>query len=846
MTSSPGLTVRKNKQGIARADLIINSVSMHPAVKGCWLVIACTDKPAEIISRCPPALPSSLRERLAQFVYQALHHKTLLLTLTEEPITPPLNPAVSGEKEELDITWFCRRYATIDANQSYLLLFKYVGDTIDPMLENQLSLAGEIISLESSVITAECETHLTDKIAMLEEISMVARTGGWEFDIATNVIEWSAQTYRLFGLQYGHSLGVSRSLASFPSSSRLQIKTMVSQVSFDKQPRKHELPYFTARGKQRWARLTARYTEGGEAGRVVGTIVDVSEQRRLSDTEHNFTLYLRTILDKLNDAVLTVDNQGTIITANNAVQAIFGYDIDALIGSDITDILPSVFCCKDIATAVSRLDGLITKGTQLYAVHADMHDFPIELAVSEMMQDGYRQFVVIIKDITERKMASDSIYRMAFFDDVTNLPNIKSFEHDVRKLIEQAREARKDIFCVMLDIDKFSQYNLMYGKEIADYILRVLAQRVAQRVGPLFTIYRGQADRFFVLYQACFDGDDKAVEELLNEAEWELQHGVLTNIPLDGHSQAITASLSSALIEGEKATYEKVVGILEFGRNSAKKQGLSGKVAFDRRAFSDYERHNFISQAFTQALENNEFFLVLQPQYNRDHQIVCSEALLRWVQPNLGMISPGEFIPIAEQSDAIVDIGYWVIDEACRILAHCQNSGVDTRIAINISGRHIVRPDFAEKLVAMVEKWQVRPNQLQLEITETTLVSSISIVRERMEMLATIGFSFSIDDFGTGYSSLSYLKELPISELKIDRYFVDEINFDQQEVPIVNTILDMAVAMNVSTVAEGIENDIQLQYLVSRGCNILQGFHLARPVPVDEWLPMVSAEHYVH
>ena len=114
-----------------------------------------------------------------------------------------------------------------------------------------------------------------------------------------------------------------------------------------------------------------------------------------------------------------------------------------------------------------------------------------------------------------------------------------------------------------------------------------------------------------------------------------------------------------------------------------------------------------------------------------------------------------------------------------------------------------------------------------------------------MEMLATIGFSFSIDDFGTGYSSLSYLKELPISELKIDRYFVDEINFDQQEVPIVNTILDMAVAMNVSTVAEGIENDIQLQYLVSRGCNILQGFHLARPVPVDEWLPLVSAGHSV-
>lgn len=550
--------------------------------------------------------------------------------------------------------------------------------------------------------------------------------------------------------------------------------------------------------------------------------------------------YLKTVLDSLNDAVFTISQTGQVITTNAAVNRIFDLATDEAVEGSISLFIPELLSSADHGEPAPLLLKNAVRHVQHYGVRHNGEYFPVELSVHPIASPQPDQFVVIVSDITARKQASDDIYRMAFFDDVTGLPNFKSFERDVNQLIEQSRQARQDLFCLMFDIDKFSHYNLTYGKDTGDFILRILAKRIDAHISPLFTAYRGHADLFFILYSAPFDADNSTVEAILEDAQRILQQEILADISLHDHCHPISASVSSALIQGELASFEKIVGILEYGRNRAKGQGVAGKVTFDRRAFSDYERHNYIAQAFTGALENNEFYLVLQPQYSASGEIICSEALLRWEQPELGAIGPAEFIPVAEESDVIVDIGYWVLEEACRLLAQSKAKGSTTRIAVNISGRHIARPDFDDKLMAIVKKWKVHPNQLQLEITETTVVSGISIVRERMAALAACGFSFSIDDFGTGYSSLSYLKELPICELKIDRYFVDEINFEQHDVPIVNTIIDMADAMGIRTVAEGIENEVQLSYLIQRGCDVLQGFHLSRPMPEADWLELLQ------
>nr|WP_289847298.1 GGDEF domain-containing phosphodiesterase [Alteromonas sp. C1M14] len=558
---------------------------------------------------------------------------------------------------------------------------------------------------------------------------------------------------------------------------------------------------------------------------------------QLSETEHNFTRYFGNILDSINDVVLMVDGTGTIITANSAISQHFGYAPSDIIGESV-NCLFSAGDGQDADSLFFRLKegvGVLSNYEMTAKDHLGL-PLPVEVSVTEIRQYNGSQFVCVLKNNTVRKQTLDSIYQIAFIDEITQLPNLKSFEKDLRALIIAARANDKHFYCCMLDIDNFAQFNLSFGKDTGDYILRIFAGRMKKTLSAQFQVYAGLGDKFYILYRQPFDErTDKRILAYIDEVAWGIHIELSKSFTLHGHSQVATTSMASAFVHAKNASYEKVVGILEFGSRRAKNQGLGGKITLDKDEFTAYERYNYIRQNFSRALDEGEFYVVLQPQYNSVGALCGSEVLLRWNEKRLGEITPGEFIPIAERSDEIIEIGYWVLNESCRLLADLAEQGIHTVLSVNVSGRQIVRPDFSEHLLDIVQKWQVSPSQLTLEITETILVESIDLVRSRMERLAQFGFGFSIDDFGTGYSSLSYLKALPITELKIDRYFVDEINFDDDDVPIVNMIIDLARAMGVKTVAEGIENKIQLHYLTKRNCDLFQGFHLAKPMKEESW-----------
>nr|WP_246261097.1 GGDEF domain-containing phosphodiesterase [Alteromonas ponticola] len=605
--------------------------------------------------------------------------------------------------------------------------------------------------------------------------------------------------------------------------------------------------------KERWLRLTLTpCLEKQHLVSVIATLQDITEAYQKTSTEQNYTEYLINILDNLNDAVVTLDGFGTIIMVNQTIEKVFGFSPDALLGHDISVLIPEEF--SDIQSTSINSNQAKTKSLffapnkELTARHKNGHTFPIELSLTEVILDGQRRYIGIIRDVTERKEAIDNIFKIAFFDDVTQLANFKSFEKDLRKLIAQARVANAQIYCCMIDIDKFAQYNLLFGKETGDQILKITGSRIKKLLSSSFRAYRKNADRFLILHLSPIVTPAKETNQqrlsqlnLIEEIEQKLLHDLAQDISFQGDNHSLKCSLSSVHIDSQQSSFEKVIGVLEFGRKRAKQSGHVGPVAFEKSAYEEYERHQYIAQSFNRALTENEFFIVLQPQYNRNGELICSEVLLRWQHAAIGMISPAEFIPIAEESDAILEIGYWVLNEACRVLAECHEKDLLVKLAVNISAQQIARADFAERLIAIISKWGVDSANLVLELTETTLVESIDKVRLHIEKLSKMGFSFSIDDFGTGYSSLSYLKALPIAELKIDRYFVDEITSTNQNFPIVNTIIEMAQALGLRTVAEGIENDIQMDYLIQHGCDIFQGFHLGMPIPEDKWVSLMSA-----
>ncbi len=729
------------------------------------------------------------------------------------------------------------------------VLFIYHKSTVAPLHQGFMEVTREKLALviQRQLIQHPYAERLTEKLQLLDEIGGMSQTGGWEYTINTGRISWTGETYRLFGIPDNEAISFQRAFANFPYSARKRLLRALTHTANEAQPFQLELPYYDSAGKPHWLKITGRAAlTTGSVQRLYGSVQDVTEQRHLADTQHSYTTYFASILNNLNDAVITVDVHGTILTANAAVLRVFGISADALTGQDVSFLLP-----KSVGGNTRQLlAGMVNfarkhpsgQPQELLACHASGDHFPAELSLSQVSQDGQRCFIAIIRDITERKQATDKILQLAYTDETTGLPNAKSFEQALQRVINVADVARQDIYCCLLDFDNFAQHNLSFGRQTGDHILQIIARRLTRAVPAHFTVYRGDSDHFYVLYGLPFPAEDKVTTTLINEMEWTLYHSVLNKMVLNGHAHTISASLASAHIHSHATSYEKVTGILAFALNKAKAQGPGGRVALSRAAYEEYERLNYIRQSFGRGLAEGEFHVVLQPQYDGTGHIVSSEVLLRWQHKNIGAICPAEFIPLAEESDAIVQLGFWMLEKACQLLHECHHQQVSTRLTLNVSGRHLARDDFYDGLLQITEKWCIEPRQLTIAVTASCLVKGVDLLSERINALAEVGFVFAVSGFGTGFASLTSLKALAVSELKIDSYFVDEINFSMNDVPVLNSIIDMTHALGICTVAEGIENKLQLDYLQARGCHAFQGDFLSPPVSVTRWQAMLGGQ----
>ena len=411
--------------------------------------------------------------------------------------------------------------------------------------------------------------------------------------------------------------------------------------------------------------------------------------------------------------------------------------------------------------------------------------------------------------------------------------------------VSESKSVKPYSVFVRVSIQNIKEYEDAFGEPTIDYILRILASRfirifeVTNR--STASVFKCDRGTFYIHLNQYFSDDAQSVIAA-NEAAKLLQEQVLAPITLHNSLLNIETQTISCTVPIKHFSFKKIRELLSRKplREVNGRQHASSEHEYFHINASDIERYNYIKHSLSRAISNNELFVELQPQYNAQNNIVSSEVLLRWKHPHLGVVNPAEFIPIAEENDFIAELGLWVCNEACRLLSECQSLQVNTKLSVNISAKHLARADFVSKFVGIVNRWRVSHRDLTLELTEGALIRGVSIIQCRVRELAEQGFSLSIDDFGMGDSNLNYLQDLPITELKVDRVFIEALEGSQQKTLLVTSICNMAKALHLNTVAEGIETTGQLDQAKACGCSAFQGFYLDKPMNVDDWRDKIS------
>ena len=531
------------------------------------------------------------------------------------------------------------------------------------------------------------------------------------------------------------------------------------------------------------------------------------------------------ILDQIQESVLTLDREGYITSWNKGAERLFGYSAAEAVGSHI------LFLYAD--EDASLRDGFAQQGGRMMEVRRRKKSgevFWASMTLTALVDADGRQsgLVAYLSDITGRKQAEERLHHLAYYDGLTSLPNRTL----LAKLLDQglAMAQRKDLVgCVLfLDLNRFKWINDTLGRRIGDELLRQVALRLRSALREEDIVARLSGDEFVV---GLFDVRQHF--EATTVAQ-KLQASLVAPFVIEGHDLRVGASIGISVYPQDGSDAETLLRLADIAMARAK---LGHDSHADSVAFYSLDMNHGmqermrIESGLRHALGHGELLLHYQPKFAIDGaRIIGAEALVRWLHPQRGLVPPADFIPLAETTGLILQVGEWVLEAACAQAAIWQGAGLPPlRIAINVSAREFT-PHLPLRLAATLARYQVGPEWLELEITESALMHDIERVIAIMDRINALGVTLSLDDFGTGYSSLSYLKRFPIQSLKIDRSFTTGLPEDLSDAAIATTIIGIGQKLGHRVIAEGVETVEQLEFLRESGCDEVQGYLFSRPL----------------
>lgn len=455
-------------------------------------------------------------------------------------------------------------------------------------------------------------------------------------------------------------------------------------------------------------------------------------------------------------------------------------------------------------------------------------EFKANVAVDEKNEPIAR--IICIRDIDKVKKQRDELTYMAYYDLLTDLYNRNYFIRILREWINRARENLNVISIMCINIDDFKRYNDGFGMIIGDEILQGFGLFLKKFQKENVLVAHTGGDEFYIAIYDPFGTD--CVDYIYEEIQRHLKEPFVTT-----NNLKISFTVSVGVVQFPEAGKEvlELLNSAEVVMFHARERGRNHIAYYESPILSDFLEHFSMEDKLKEAIKQNEFVLYFQPQYDvRTNKLRGAEALIRWRAKDGAVINPGRFIPVAEQSGMIVEIGEWVVAEALRVLSEWkQKYDTDLIISINVSAIQYKQRNFTANLLHLMEKYHISPHDIELEITESVLIDDFDDVVDKMKTLKEYGIKISLDDFGTGYSSLSYLKGLPIDTLKIDKTFIDTVMVDKSSQVIIESIITMVKRLGCETVAEGVETEEQYEYLRKVDCDSIQGYLLGKPMPAE-------------
>jgi diguanylate cyclase (GGDEF)-like protein len=447
----------------------------------------------------------------------------------------------------------------------------------------------------------------------------------------------------------------------------------------------------------------------------------------------------------------------------------------------------------------------------------------------------------------ERKTAEEEIQQLAFYDPLTHLPNRRLLLDRLRQaLVSSARTGREGAL-MFIDMDNFKNLNDTLGHDIGDKLLQQVTRRLESCIREGDTVARLGGDEFVVMLLELNAESIKAAAQVEAVGE-KILATINQAYQLDKHAYRCTASIGVTVFSGHKQTPDELMKQADIAMYQAKKAGRNTLRFFDRKMQENISARVSLENELHSALEFQQFCLHYQIQVDSSNRPLGAEALIRWIHPEHGLVSPTQFIPLAEETKLILPIGQWVLETACAQLKTWQLDTLtrNLTLAVNVSSQQFRQADFVAQIQAAVQRHAINPKLLKLELTESMLEENIEDTIETMNTLNDIGIRFSLDDFGTGYSSLQYLKRLPLDQLKIDQSFVRDITTDTSDKTIVRTIIVMAGSLDIAVIAEGVETEAQRQLLQINGCTHYQGYLFGKPLPIGEFETLLTQNRSSH